>query len=65
MQFGNPLKFGFPNDSLCDVITLGNSLLRYMEFLSLYLDIFEFSIKWKAEVSYIIAFNMYLRILFP
>ena len=28
IQFGNSLKFGFPNDSLCDVITLGNSLLK-------------------------------------
>ena len=24
VQFGNPLKFGFPNYSLCDVISLGN-----------------------------------------
>ena len=24
VQFGNPLEFGFPNYSLCDVITLGN-----------------------------------------
>ena len=24
VQFGNPLKFGFPNYSLCDVITLRN-----------------------------------------
>ena len=28
------LNQGFPNDSLCDVITLGNSLLREIEFLS-------------------------------
>ena len=34
IQFGNPFKFGFPNHSPCDVITLGNSLLTKREFLS-------------------------------
>ena len=34
IQFENPLNFGFPNDSLCDVSTLGNSFLRKKEFLS-------------------------------
>ena len=34
IQFGNPLNFGYPNDSLCDVITLGNYFLMKMEFLS-------------------------------
>ena len=42
VQFGNPLWIGYPNYSLCDVITLGKSFLRKMEFLSLYFDIFEF-----------------------
>ena len=27
-SFGNPLNFGFPNDYLGDIITLGNSLKR-------------------------------------
>ena len=34
VKFGNPHKFGFPNDSLCAVITMGNSLIRLMELLS-------------------------------
>ena len=32
IQIGNPFKLGFPNYSPCDVITLGNSLLKKREF---------------------------------
>ena len=34
IQIGNPFKFWFPKDSPCDVITLGNTLLTKMKFLS-------------------------------
>ena len=34
IKIGNSFKFGFPKDSPCDVITLGNSLLTKTEFIS-------------------------------
>ena len=33
MRFANPPESGFPNESLCDVIKLGISFERNLEFL--------------------------------
>ena len=41
MKFENPPQYGFPNESLCDVIKLGIPFERNLEFLWRKLDLSE------------------------